>query len=288
MTYPQKKSPANVASVERAVSLLLGGALLYSGLRKKGVSGWAIAATGAAFVHRGASGHCRVYKTLGIGTRDADLERGVEFQSAVTIQRSPDDIYQLLSYMDQLSSIFTHVKRIERQADGTYCWIFERGLLKLHYCAEVTAQEYGRRISWHSLPGEPLVAGGTLSLRKAPADRGTEVHFSVHYAPSRFKPLIIALRMARKVLQMQIARDLMRLKQRLETGELATGVMRRSELSHDEIKYLASDEFSKNSAPFSQTSRVFESTVNRLPFPTQESDEAHAEGFISSAHGVSQ
>ncbi|MDN5942735.1 MAG: DUF2892 domain-containing protein [Nitrospira sp.] len=58
----------NVGEFERAISSALGGALLIGGLKRRSLPGLALAATGAAFLYRGATGHCMVYESLGLDT----------------------------------------------------------------------------------------------------------------------------------------------------------------------------------------------------------------------------
>ena len=58
----------NVGEIERAISSILGGTLLIGGLSRRSLSGLALAATGAAFLYRGATGYCKVYESLGLDT----------------------------------------------------------------------------------------------------------------------------------------------------------------------------------------------------------------------------
>ena len=67
-TSPENEANQNVGDTERVVSSILGGALLFGGLTKRSVSGLALAATGAAFLFRAATGHCTVYESLGLDT----------------------------------------------------------------------------------------------------------------------------------------------------------------------------------------------------------------------------
>ena len=64
----------NIAEIERVVSSILGGTMLIGGLAKRSLAGLAIAATGAAFLYRGSTGHCKVYESLGIDTYRNTLE----------------------------------------------------------------------------------------------------------------------------------------------------------------------------------------------------------------------
>ena len=68
----QKNRVTNMGGTERLISSILGGTLLIRGLTRRSFPGLALAATGAAFLYRGATGHCGVYESLGIDThRDA-------------------------------------------------------------------------------------------------------------------------------------------------------------------------------------------------------------------------
>ena len=62
----------NVAQSERVASVTLGAALITYGLRRRDAAGIAAAVIGGAFVHRGATGNCAVYRALGVSTGDAE------------------------------------------------------------------------------------------------------------------------------------------------------------------------------------------------------------------------
>jgi len=66
----------NIAEIERVVSSILGGTLLLGGLARRSLPGLAVAATGAAFLYRGATGHCKVYESLGLDTYRNSLNSG--------------------------------------------------------------------------------------------------------------------------------------------------------------------------------------------------------------------
>jgi len=54
---------------ERKGSLVSGVAIIAAGLACKGYCRWAACAAGIALIYRGATGHCAVYKHLGISTQ---------------------------------------------------------------------------------------------------------------------------------------------------------------------------------------------------------------------------
>ena len=63
--------PANVGDGERTVSAVLGGALLLNGVLRPSLWHTLLAVGGAALVQRGLTGHCSLYRSLGIDTAGA-------------------------------------------------------------------------------------------------------------------------------------------------------------------------------------------------------------------------
>jgi hypothetical protein len=60
----------NVGEVERWVSVAVGGLLAAAALRRGGLGGAILAATGAMLVKRGVTGHCDVYEAVGVDTAE--------------------------------------------------------------------------------------------------------------------------------------------------------------------------------------------------------------------------
>lgn len=63
--------PVNVGQTERLVSVAGGVALATAGLARRSPGGALLALAGAALVHRGATGHCMVYRAAGMDTSEA-------------------------------------------------------------------------------------------------------------------------------------------------------------------------------------------------------------------------
>ena len=64
----ESQGPQNVGEIERVFSSILGGMLLIRGISRRSLPGLALAAIGAAFLYRGATGHCKVYESIGLDT----------------------------------------------------------------------------------------------------------------------------------------------------------------------------------------------------------------------------
>lgn len=70
----------NVGQIERELSMIAGLALGVYGLIKRGWGGAALGAAGAMLLHRGTTGHCALYQTLGIDRS----KRGVGVPETIT------------------------------------------------------------------------------------------------------------------------------------------------------------------------------------------------------------
>ena len=76
------QSSVNVAQWERWASLLGGAVLLANALRRPSFAGAALAAGGVLLLARGLTGHCALYRTLGLSTRgDGDDRDAVDTTS---------------------------------------------------------------------------------------------------------------------------------------------------------------------------------------------------------------
>lgn len=62
-------TPRNVGDIERWVSMIGGGTLAAVGLGRRTPAGVGLALFGAMLFHRGSTGRCAVYNSLGINTR---------------------------------------------------------------------------------------------------------------------------------------------------------------------------------------------------------------------------
>src|SRR4051812_47539323 len=63
-------SSKNVSESERAVSAVIGGLLVASGIKRRGLGGLALAVVGAELVRRGTTGHCMLYDAIGFSSAD--------------------------------------------------------------------------------------------------------------------------------------------------------------------------------------------------------------------------
>ncbi len=232
----------NVPRIERVASALVGGAIAVLGIRRRTVGGFAIAGVGAALIARGLTGRCPAYRARA-------LRKGIQVRRAVTVQATPHEVYALWRDLENLPRFMHHVKSVTLDGGGVSTWVVNEGPKQLEWRAEIVEDTPGRRLRWRSLPGGDVRHEGSIDLRHAPADRGTIVEVKLHYFPPG--GLFVASILPgffRKLTSVQIGKELARLQQLVETGELTTGARRIEDLE-EEDKAVTAATVAPNAAP---------------------------------------
>jgi len=87
--------------------------------------------------------------------------------------------------------------------------------------AEIVTDKPNEVISWRSLDGADVKQAGAVRFERAPGGRGTVVRVKLQYRPVGGKLGSAVAKLMGKDPEKQIKIDLYRLKQELETGEIA-------------------------------------------------------------------
>ena len=221
------ESSTNVGTAERLASIAAGGLLVTWGLRKRSPATIAAGIIGADLIYRGASGHCQLYGALGVNTATtkkpgAQISTSApEVQRSITINRSPEELFEFWSNPQNLARIMAHFAEVTPEGDDVTRWRV-RGPMKqmLEWTSRQTAEESGRKLSWQSLPGGTIATRGNVTF--TPGSKGTEATLWVQFEP----PLGAVGEGLAKTLQnfpRAIAgQALRRFKSLAETGEIPT------------------------------------------------------------------
>ena len=218
-------SRANVGKIERLISVAGGSVLVLYGLSRRSASGLALAAAGSGLLYRGATGHCEVYSKLKVNTTEAGSKEttGIHVEKAVTIGKSPEEVYAFWRDLPNLPRFMDHLKSVDVTGEKTSHWVAKAPAgREVAWDAEIIVDEPNARISWQSLPGADIENAGTVRFVAAPGGRGCEVHVTVqYYPPGGLLGAALAKFFGEEPTQ-QITDDLRRLKRLMETGEIAT------------------------------------------------------------------
>jgi len=210
-----------VADAERWASALGGAALAAWGIKQlrddRSPAGAMIAAAGASLiVHAGL--------TTGADTRAALAgTRGINVEHAVTMARSPDELYAFWRRLDQLPRFMTHLVSVSVLDDRRSHWVARGpGGKTFEWDAEIFNDIPNQLIAWRTLPDAEVVSAGSVRFKEAPGGRGTELHVRLQYEPPAGRLGAAFARLLGEEPSQTIQEDLRRLKQLMEAGEVPT------------------------------------------------------------------
>src|SRR5688572_30342513 len=128
----------NVGDTERVLSAIGGAALTAWGIGRRNPAGMAAAAAGAYLLYRGATGHCPVRT----GVERLAEPQPVEIEHAVSIMRSPEDLYSFWRQLDNLPRFMRHLKSVQETGAKSSHWI-AKGPAKTSFAwdAEIMEEE---------------------------------------------------------------------------------------------------------------------------------------------------
>jgi uncharacterized membrane protein len=225
----KNRTPGNVINVggmERLACAITGGALAAYGLRQRSAGGLILTLAGAALLHRGSSGHCHTYKALGIDTTrssEAPVARDIHIEKSIIIDKSPEELYRFWRQFENLPRFMKHLESVSVTGLNRWHWVAKGpARTKVEWDAEVYNEKPNELIAWRSLEGADITNAGSVHFEPAPNGRGTLVKVVLNYnAPGGKISALLAKLFGQEPGQM-IEEDLRRLKQVLETGEVAT------------------------------------------------------------------
>ena len=176
-------------------------------------------------------------------TRRSDDQPGTESDAdtfvgrTVTINRPREEIYAFWRDFSNLAGIMENVESITTLDDKTSRWAVKApGGKTVEWTSEVVEDQPGRLISWRSAEGADVPNEGTVEFLDAAPGRGTMVRATIAYDP----PAGVLGEWVAKLFQrepnVQARRDLRRLKQFLETGEVTSSASPSGRSSEDPTK----------------------------------------------------
>jgi uncharacterized membrane protein len=148
--------------------------------------------TGVALLGLGASLIARSLKGDGDGdaTALANNKRasvpygtGTRIEKVFTIMRPAAELYDYWRDFNNLPAIMSHVESVEVIDDLRSRWTAKGPAgFTAAWEAEIIDDTPGRRIAWRSVGGS-IPNAGSVTFTEAPADRGTELHVEIEWAP---------------------------------------------------------------------------------------------------------
>lgn len=164
----------------------------------------------------------------------ASLESSPETVTrSITINREPEDLYQFWREFNNLPRFMGHLQSIEVRDPTHSHWVVRAAGQTMEWDAEITEDRPNERIDWRTLPGSDIDVVGSVIFRPAPGNRGTEV--VVHLRTSMPAGMVgkTVARIMGIAPSQQLADNLRRFKQVMETGEVIRSDARPSGETHE-------------------------------------------------------
>lgn len=166
----------NVGGAERVISALLGGFLALKAARKGGLLR---TLAGGYLVYRGATGHCGVYKAVGINT---DEGRGILLDETVTVNAPLSEVYSFWRNLENLPEFMEHLEQVKVIDSKRSHWVAAvPGGIRIEWDAEIVGEHENEYIAWRSLPYSDIDTRGSVEFSEAPGHRGTVVRVRMQY-----------------------------------------------------------------------------------------------------------
>jgi uncharacterized membrane protein len=214
----QHELAASAGGELRWLPLVGGGLLAGYGLAKPSFGGLLAAALGGGLAYYGMTGH-RPLLAGGV----PDGERSIRIEKVVTINRPISEVYGAWSRIEQLPRIMSHLESVTDFGDGRSRWVAKAPLGQtVEWDAEVINDERERILAWRSVGDASVPNVGAVHFHEAPGGRGTEVRVRIEYSPPAGQLGATIAKLFGEEPGQQVADDLRRFKQMLETGEIAT------------------------------------------------------------------
>lgn len=151
------------------------------------------------------------------------VARDVHVETSIAIDKSPAELFQFWRDFKNLPLFMKHLDSVTDLGEGKSHWV-ARGLdgVTVEWDAEIFNEVENELIAWRSLETSDVVNAGSVRFERAPRDRGSYVRVTMNYNPPAGKVGATVAELLGSEPAQLIKDDLRRLKQVLETGEIAT------------------------------------------------------------------
>lgn len=220
------RRPLNLTRVDRWSYVASGLSLLAWGLRRGSAGGGALAGVGGWLLYQAYTGNNPMFNPLNIRVNQNPREPGAKetimVDASLTIGKPREQIYRFWRQLDNLPGIAPNLLGVDVLDERRSQWRVKSPVGELEWDSEITRDEENREIGWRTTLKEAVVNFGSVQFRDAPGGRGTLVKVHLEYVPPAGSFGTAIARMTGQSPERMVEEALSRLKQLLETGEIAT------------------------------------------------------------------
>ncbi len=221
----------NISTTARLASTIAGTTLAIVGYQR---TNKALGLAGLGLIARGASGWCPFTAAFDPDAQNESQatkrhlggSRGVIVEDAITIYRPVSEVYSYWRNLDNLPRFLDHLEEI-RVTDRFHSHWVARGPLgvRVEWDAEIINDIPPSLLSWKSVGHSDVTSAGSVRFKPS-GEHATQVRVKLQYDPPAGKLGATMAWLLGEDPQTQVAEDLRRFKQLLETGDTSTDAYR--------------------------------------------------------------
>jgi uncharacterized membrane protein len=147
-------------------------------------------------------------------------EGAIRFKRSVSINRPADELYRFWRDFSNLPRFMYHLQSVTDAGDGRSHWVAKAPAgTQIEWDSEVVDERENEFIAWKSVGGDVFNAG-SVQFEPRPGGRGTTVRVDMQYYPPGGVAGTAFAMLFNRAPEQQVADDLRRFKQVIETGEV--------------------------------------------------------------------
>jgi len=153
----------------------------------------------------------------------AQAEQDVPVHASLVINSPPDEVYDFWRKMENLPRFMAHVESVTQLDERRSEWSARLpGGMQLCWQSEIVEDQPGRLMSWRTVAGSEINHVGSVRFEAGPGDKGTQLYVEIYYGMPGGSKAARAAQLVSGAPEAMVLEDLRRLKQLIETGEIAT------------------------------------------------------------------
>lgn len=209
-----------VGRLLRAGALLVGGGLLAGGMRRRSVGGIAMAIAGEELIRYALTGKSLLTRAL---PREDGARRMVEVTSAVTVMKPVAEVYRRWREPETMRRVWEPALTVTGIEENRARWCLSGPLeSRLEWDMVLVEDAPNERLRYQASPEAHMPFEATVTFRRAPADRGTEVTLRLSAAPPGAELAERTVKVLGVLPSAIEGKVLRRFKSLVETGEIPT------------------------------------------------------------------
>lgn len=141
---------------------------------------------------------------------------------SIIVNRPPKELYEAWHNFEKLPRFMNHLIAVRVESAKRSHWVAKGPAgSRVEWDAELSDDRPNELIAWRSLENADVESSGSVRFEQAPGGRGTIVRVEIDYRPPAGRAGAGIAKLLGEAPEKQIAVDLMRFKQMVETGEIA-------------------------------------------------------------------